>query len=143
MQAWILLAVSIGVIAVAGVAMLGFVLLRNVRTAQGPTMLGKYPQGHWLSIGMCIGIALGSIPALLGLVFDNMSLWAGIAPAMGLGSGIAIGSALERRHIDELRPLTKEEQRLRSRFALVGLGAVGLLVLTVFVLGGVVLFVPR
>jgi hypothetical protein len=139
-QTWILFAIVIGTLVVVGVGMLMFVLLGNVLTAQGPTMQGKYPQGHWMSIGMCIGIAMGSIPALVGLLFDDMSSWVGIAPAMGLGFGIAIGSALERKHKDELRPLTEEENRMRSRVVLV---ALGMLVLSVFVLGGIVLLVPR
>ncbi len=86
MQPWILFAIIIGALVAVGGGMVMFVLLRNVRTAQGSTMQGKYPQGHWMSIGMCIGIAIGSIPALVGLLFDNMSSWVGIAPAMGLGS---------------------------------------------------------
>ncbi len=60
-----------------------------------------------------------------------------------LGLGVAIGSALEQKHKDELRPLTEQEQRLRSRLALVGLGALALLVLSLFVLGGIVLFASR
>jgi uncharacterized membrane-anchored protein YhcB (DUF1043 family) len=143
MQTWVLFAIGIAVIVVLGIGMVVFVLLRNVRTAQGQTMHGKYPQGHWMSIGMCIGVAIGSIPALVGLFLDDMSSWAGIAPAMGLGLGIAIGSVLERKHKDELRPLTEEEQRLRFRMTLVALGVLALLVLSLFVLGGIALFAPR
>jgi hypothetical protein len=50
---------------------------------------------------------------------------------------------LERKHKDELRPLTEEEQRVRLRLTLVGLGALALLVLSLFVLGGIVLFASR
>ncbi len=136
MQTWIMFAISVAVIVVVGIGMVMFVLQRNARTAQGPTMLGKYPQGHWMSIGMCIGIALGCIPSFVGLLFDPMAPFVGIGPAMGLGFGVAIGSALERRHKDELRPLTEEEQRRRFRLTRVGLGALALLVLSLFVLGG-------
>jgi hypothetical protein len=73
MQTWVLFAIGIAVIVVLGIGMVVFVLLRNVRTAQGQTMHGKYPQGHWMSIGMCIGVAIGSIPALVGLFLDDMS----------------------------------------------------------------------
>ncbi len=139
MQAWILVTIGIAVLVVIGIGMLAFVLARNVRTAQGPTMQGKYPQGHWMSIGICIGIAMGCIPSLAGILFDPMSSFVGIGPAIGCGLGIAIGSTLERRHKDELRPLTEEEQRLRSRLTLVGLGVLALLVLSVFVIGGMVL----
>lgn len=143
MQTWILFAIVTGALVMVGTGAVLFVLVRNVRTAQGPAMAGKYPQGHWMSVGMCIGIALGCIPALVGLFFDDMSSWVGIAPAIGLGLGIAIGSSLERKHKDELRPLTEEEQRTRLRLTLLGLGALALLVASLFVLGGIVLFAPK
>lgn len=143
MQTWILFAFVIGVLAVAGVGMVMFDLLRTARTGQGPTMQGKYPEGHWMSIGLCIGIAIGCIPSLLGLLFDEMSSFVAIGPAIGCGLGFAIGSALERKHKDELRPLTMEEQRFRSWLALFGLGALALLVLSLFVLGGALLFPSR
>jgi hypothetical protein len=136
MQQWVLFAIIIGALIVIGVGTVLFVLVRNVRTAQGPTMHGKYSQGHWMSVGMCMGIAMGSIPALVGLFFDDMSSWVGIGPAFGCGLGIAIGSALEQKHKAELRPLTEEEQRGRFRLTLIGLGALALLVLSLFVLGG-------
>jgi hypothetical protein len=50
---------------------------------------------------------------------------------------------LERRHKDELRPLTKDEQRVRFRMTLIGLGALALLVLSLFALGGIGLFPSR
>lgn len=142
MQTWIQFATIIGALVVVGGGVVLVALVRNVRTAQGPAMAGKYPQGHWMSVGMCIGIALGSIPALVGLLFDQVSFVA-IGPAMGLGFGVAIGAALERKHKDELRPLTEQEQRGRFRLTLVGLGALALLVLSLFVLGGAILFASR
>lgn len=142
MQMWILFAVISGGLVVAGIGMVMFVLLRNVRTAQGPTMPGKYPQGHWMSIGMCIGIAMGSIPALFGILYDTMASFVGIGPAIGCGLGVAIGSALERKHKNELRPLTEREQQVRFRLRVFGLGALALLVLILFVLGGNVVFAP-
>lgn len=143
MQTWILFATIIGALVVVGVGVVVVVLTRNARTAQGPTMQGKYPQGHWMSVGMCIGIALGCIPSFVGLLFDQMAPFVGIGPAIGCGLGVAIGSALECKHKDELRLLTKEEQRVRFRLTLIGLGALALLVLSLFVLGGMALFAPR
>ncbi len=143
MQTWILFAISVAVIVVVGIGMVMFVLLRNARTAQGPTMQGKYPQGHWMSIGMCIGIALGCIPSFVGLLFDPMASFVGIGPAIGCGLGVAIGSALEHKHKDELRPLTEEEQRVRFRMTVIGLAALALLVLSLFVVSGIVLVTPR
>jgi hypothetical protein len=143
MQTWVLFAIGIAVIVVVGIGMVMFVLLRNVRTAQGPALQGKYPQGHWMSIGMCIGIAIGCVPSLAGILFDEMSSFVAIGPAIGCGLGVAIGSALERKHKDELRPLTEEEQRVRFRMTLVALGAIALLVLSLVVLSGIVLFASR
>lgn len=143
MEAWILLGIAIAVGAVVGIGMIVFVLLRNVRTAQGPESQGKYPQGHWMSVGMCIGIVIGCVPSLAGILFDPMSSFVAIGPAMGCGLGVALGAALERKHKDEIRPLTEEEKRTRSRMMFVGLGALALLVVSLFVVGGIVLFAPR
>jgi len=143
MQTWILFAIGIVAIVVLGVVMVALVLLRNMRTAQGPAVQGKYPQGHWMSIGMCIGIALGCIPSVAGILFDEMSSFVAFGPAIGCALGVAIGSALEQKHKAELRPLTEEEQRTRFRLTLVALGALALLVLSLFVLGGMVLSAPR
>lgn len=143
MQTWIQFATIIGALIVVGVGVVLVVLVRNVRTAQGPAMAGKYPQGHWMSVGMCIGIALGCIPSFVGLFFDQMAPFVGIGPAIGCGLGVAIGSALERKHKDELRPLTEEEQRERFRLTLIGLGALALLVLSLFVMGSILMVTSR
>ena len=140
MQTWILFAIGTATIVVVGLSMVIFVLLRNARTAQGPTMQDKYPQGHWMNVGMCVGIALGCIPSLAGILFDEMSSLVAIGPAIGCGLGVALGSALERKHKGELRPLTEEEQQVRFRMTLLGLGALALLVLSLFVIGGMALF---
>ena len=143
MQTWILLAIIIGAIVVVGVGVVVVVLTRNARTAQGPAMAGKYPQGHWMSVGMCIGIALGCIPSVAGVLFDEMSSFVAFGPAIGCALGVAIGSAFKQKHKAELRPLTEEEQRTRFRLTLVALGALALLVLSLFVLGGMVFSSPR
>ncbi len=46
METWILFAVLVGTIVVIGAGLLLFLLLRNERTAQGPTLQGRYPRGH-------------------------------------------------------------------------------------------------
>ncbi len=143
MQTWILFAMIIGALVVIAAGIVLVVWVRNVRTAQGPAMAGKYPQGHWMSVGMCIGIALGCIPSLVGLLFDNMSSFVAIGPAIGCALGVVIGSDLEQKHKDELRPLTEAEKRIRSRVSLVVLGILALLVLSVSVLGGVLLSASR
>ncbi len=143
METWILVAVLVGAAAVLGAGALMFLLLRQERTAQGPTLQGRYPRGHWMSIGMCLGIGLGCIPSLAGLLFDAMSPFVGIGPAIGLALGFAIGSALEQRHKDELRPLTEAERQTRTWLTVIGMGALALLILSVFVLGGILSFASR
>ena len=140
MQTWILFAITIGALVVVGVGVILFVLVRNVRAAQDPKTQGKYPQGHWMGIGMLIGLAIGSIPSLAGILFDEMSSFVAIGPAVGCGLGVAIGSALEQKHKNEIRPLTEAEQKMRSWA--IGTGML-LVFLGVLVLGGIVLLVSR
>ncbi len=143
MQTWILFAVLVGTIVVVGAGLFLFLLLRNERMAQGPTPQGRYPRGHWMSIGMCLGIALGCIPSMAGLLSDAMSPFVGVGPAIGVALGFAIGTALEERHKDELRPLTEEERQTRARLTVIGLGALALLILSVVVLGGILMVASR
>jgi hypothetical protein len=86
-----LFAIGIGALVVVAVGMIVLALLRNFRTAEGPTRHGKYPQGHWMNIGMCIGIAIGCVPSLAGILFDEMPSFVAIGPAIGCGIGVALG----------------------------------------------------
>jgi hypothetical protein len=90
---------------------------------------GKAPEGEWMGRGIAIGLAFGMLLGLLmGVVMDDMPLGITLGPGMGVAIGVAIGSALEQRHKDDIRPLTPEERRARTRL----LGAtLGLLVLGV------------
>jgi uncharacterized membrane protein YfcA len=88
---------------------------------------GKYPEGRWMGIGMCLGVALG-LP--MGLAMDNIA----VGPAFGLCIGVAIGATLERKHKAEMRPLTADEKRIRSRITAVGLVLVALVAACVAVL---------
>jgi hypothetical protein len=132
---WILFAIGIAAVVVFGIGTVIYGLLRNVRAARG-TVQEKYPQGHWMGLGMCIGIAFGCIPSLAGLFVDDLSSFLAVGPAIGCGLGVAIGAALERKHKDELRPLTLAEQQTRFRLTLLSLGSLALLVLLLFLLGG-------
>ncbi|CAG0946946.1 hypothetical protein ANRL1_03468 [Anaerolineae bacterium] len=140
MQTWILFAIIIGGLVVVGVSVVLFVLVRNVRTAQGPAMHGKYPQGHWMGIGMLIGLAIGFVPSFVGILFDDMSALVATGLAIGCGLGVAIGSALEQKHKNEIRPLTEAEQNTRNWA--IGIGML-IVLLSVLALGGMLLFVSR
>jgi hypothetical protein len=58
----------------------------------------KYPEGHFIGIGMAIGIAFFSG---FGIIFatatDNMGL-IGIGPALGVSLGLAIGTGIEKKY---------------------------------------------
>jgi len=129
MPSWILFAIILGALVVVGASVVLFVFVRNVRSAQGPDMTGKYPQGYWMGIGMCIGMVLGLISSLVVLLFDEMTAFIGMGPAMGSGMGVAIGAALEQKYKDKIRPLTEQEKQTRRWATFIGLLLVGLGVL--------------
>jgi hypothetical protein len=76
---------------------------------------GKHPKGHYMGLGIALGIPLG-IP--IGVAMGNIS----IGPALGVVFGVAIGAALEKKHENELRPLTEKEKELQRRAVLMGAG---------------------
>lgn len=67
-----------------------------------------YPKGYWMDQGIGIGIAIG---AGLGVALNNIAIGIGV----GIAIGAAIGSGLEKKHKDEVRPLTEEEKKLRKQ----------------------------
>lgn len=73
---------------------------------------GKYPRGHYMGQGLAIGIAIG-IP--IALMLNNIF----IGYMAGLILGTILGSFNEKKHIEELRPLTPKERSLRRKTILV------------------------
>ena len=67
--------------------------------------------GMGLPIGMCIGVAMGNIA---------------IGVAIGVAIGTAIGSGLEKKHKDEIRPLTAEEEKLKRQSIIFSVGTLTL-----------------
>ena len=76
---------------------------------------GKHPKGHYVGLGMAIGIPLG-MP--IGIAMGNIAL--GIP--LGLPIGLAIGMAWEKMHEKDLRPLTPEEEKMKQRGIMLGIG---------------------
>ena len=66
------------------------------------------PKGYWMGHGIAIGMPIG---IGTGVAMGNIAIGA----AMGVAIGTAIGSGLEKKHKDEIRPLTDEEQKLRNQ----------------------------
>ncbi len=100
---WILVMIGI-VLAILVLAMIPVVKTNREEYAR----TGKHPKGHYLSMGIGLGMILG-IP--IGVAIGNI----GLGPAMGLPIGIAIGTALEKQHEDELRPKTPREAQMQRR----------------------------
>jgi len=84
-----------------------------------------YPAGYFRDRGLGAGIAIG---LGVGVALNNIALGMGI----GVALGAALGLASEKKHQDEIRPLTEEERALKKQKTLVALAAL---------LGGVVVFV--
>lgn len=69
---------------------------------------GQYPRGHYMSQGMGIGIAIG---AAIGLSMENIAVGIPIGVAIGAG----IGASREKKHAQELRPMTEREKTMKRR----------------------------
>ena len=118
MVPWIMLIIFVMII------LGGFIAYRSMKVQQDIyNKTGKHPKGYYLNKGLAIGIPLG-IP--FGIIMDNVS----IGIPIGVAIGFAIGSAWEKKHEDELRPLTKEEEELKRKtfLFLLGLGVIGFIV---------------
>ena len=75
----------------------------------------KYPEGHFLAIGIALGIPFGLVFAT---TLDNPGLI-----GIGLPFGLAIGLALEAKYKKEgkIRPLTREELKARKIWVIAGI----------------------
>jgi hypothetical protein len=116
---WLLLA-GVGLVVVIGLIIV--VALWRARTVPGlDSQTGKRPEGYWQSLGISLGLVMGMAIGLpLGIAMDNIAIGVALGPGFGLSIGVAIGAALEQRHKHEVRPLTDDERRARSRAALIG-----------------------
>ena len=93
---------------------------------------GKHPVGHYMGLGMAIGLPLGmplGIP--IGFFLDNITLGLVFGLCMGVAIGSFIGVFLEKRHENELRTLTKKEEKFRN---------ITMLLMAVFLIFGVIVF---
>ncbi len=78
-----------------------------------------YPKGHWMNHGISLGIPIG---VGIGIAMGNLAIGVDICVAIGTD----IGSGLEKKHKDEIRPLTDEEQKLRKQSILFSIGTMTL-----------------
>ncbi len=122
---------TVFVLAIAGVV-IAFSTLKVQRQEFRKT--GKHPKGHFVGMGMALGLPLGFAVTLpLGIALGNIAFAVTLGPGFGLAIGIAIGAHLEKKHEKELRPLTEKEKKIHriSMLLLIGLLLLGV---TVFAL---------
>ncbi|MGI6375000.1 MAG: hypothetical protein ACOX3S_03215 [Anaerolineae bacterium] len=126
----------VAALAVLGAALVALIL-RTRQSAREPAQPddARKPQGYYLSLGVALGLMFGSALAVaLDAGTRGVLPFPTIGPALGLPIGAGIGAALERRHRDELRPLTPREERLQRVATAVALGVSALVVLGVLAL---------
>jgi len=83
----------------------------------------KYPEGHFLSMWMGIGIAIFSgFGVSLSIIMNNFSFM-GIGPAIGVSFGLAVGQSVENKYKEKglIRPLTEAEQKRKKNAVFAGI----------------------
>ena len=87
----------------------------------------KYDEGHFVGMGMAIGAGVG-IP--LGLVLGGAA-FLGIGIAVGVTLGLAIGKGVENKYMEKglIKPLSAGDKKKKRMSVLMGLVALGLLVI--------------
>jgi len=96
-----------------------------------------FPEGHYQGLGIALGLPIGiPIGLVLGIVIDNLSLGIALGPAFGVAIGSVYGVHLEKKNKKNIRPLNKEEKKVRKWSLKVGFAslALGLIVLVAFYL---------
>ena len=96
----------------------------------------KYTPGHWMGIGIALGIPLGTaLMFVADLVTGEFGSMFFLGPGIGVALGTSIGAYLEAKHEHETRKLTpREKKRLRKYISL------GIIVLALGALVGLLAF---
>lgn len=105
MNAWILLMVITGVL----LLVLAFVSFKqSKKMAAIREKHPGYPKGHWQEKGMGAGVAMGTG---IGVAMGKIA----IGVAIGVAIGAAIGAGWEKKHKDDIRPITDEERAIKRQ----------------------------
>ena len=120
MNIWIF---NLGLIAVMVLVLGVFAIIQFKKQMEIRKKLSGYPKGYWMSKGIGIGVAIG---VGMGIAMNNIPVGVGA----GVAIGAAIGSRLEKKHKDEIRPMTDEEKKLKKQSILLVFGTllIGILV---------------
>ena len=123
MNSWILV---VGLIIIMILAAGIFAIIKAKKMAEIRKKHPGYPKGYWMNKGVGAGIAIGTG---LGVAMKNIA----IGVAIGVAIGAAIGTSWEKKHKDEIRPITEEEAALQrqTRLFTAGLLIVGIIVFLV------------
>lgn len=105
MNNWLLL---VGLIAVIILVIAAFAIIQYKKQKEIRKKHPGFPKGYYMNQGMGIGLAIG---AGIGVALGKIA----IGIAIGVAIGAAIGSGLEKKHKDEIRPLTEEERKLKRQ----------------------------
>ena len=98
----------IPVIAVLIVAFVAVAVYVSRETRAETKKTGRHPKGYYMRQGMGLGIAIG---AAIGVAMDNIAI--GIPIGIAIGAGI--GAGREKKHAQELRPMTEKEKTMKRR----------------------------
>ena len=99
----------------------------------------KYKEGHFLGLGIAIGMSMGVALIMPFAVMNDMMAFVGLGPAFGMSIGVAIGSALEAKYKKEgkIIPYTEEEKakqkKTGKRILFGGLGVLVILLIGLLV----------
>lgn len=131
-MAFLIVLGSLAVLVLIVAVILSIGVKKNNDDEKGSVM---YPKGYWLGRGIALGILLGvPLGIVLGVATGNIGLGITLGPAMGLGLGSAIGSVLEKKHKNNIRPLTEEEKRVQRMLVVFTISFLVLGVTVLFVL---------
>lgn len=86
-------------------------------------MAKRYPENHFIGLGIGTGIALFSgIGVPLGISLGIPSLMV-VLPALGIALGLITGAAIESKYKKkgQIEPMTKEEKQFQVKGVIIGL----------------------
>lgn len=123
MNIWML---NAGLIFILIVVLVVFAFIKAQKLAEIRKRHPGYPKGYWMNQGIAMGVAIGTG---VGVAIKNIA----IGVAIGVAIGAAIGTSWEKKHKDEIRPITEEEKALQrqTRLFTAGLLILGIIVFLV------------
>ena len=82
----------------------------------------KYPKGHWMGIGIAIGLPIAvAMFFIVDLLTGESGSMIALGPAIGVSMGVAIGAGLEKRYEGRIREPTPREERRQRRLVFAGI----------------------